>query len=68
MDKRVVRSFDELPLVLSVLDVAAIMGISKNTAYELVHSQEFPKMLIGKQYRVPRERFLVWLDNCGMVA
>ena len=60
--------YDDLPLVLNVLDVAAIMGISRNTAYELVHSRDFPKITIGKQYRVPREKFLAWLDACGTVA
>ena len=68
MSKNFVASFDELPVVLSVMDVAMVLGISKNTAYELVHSKGFPKVVIGKQYRVPKVRFMAWLDGCGMAA
>ena len=30
-------SYDELPLMLSVTEVAAVLGISRAGAYELVH-------------------------------
>ena len=30
-------SYDELPLMLSVAEVAAVLGISRAGAYELVH-------------------------------
>lgn len=68
MSKGRVMSFDDLPLVLNVQDIAGVLGVSKNTVYELVHSKDFPKITIGKQYRVPREKFLAWLDACGTVA
>ena len=56
-------SRDDLPLVLSPADVAEILGISRNTAYEVIHSKGFPAFRVGKQYRVSRERFLTWLDS-----
>ena len=31
------NNYDELPLVLDVADIQRIMGISRVTAYELVH-------------------------------
>lgn len=65
MSKKIYNTFEELPVVLSVMDVAAVLGISKNTAYELVHAVGFPKVVIGKQYRVPKAKFIEWL---GMVA
>lgn len=68
MCKGRVMSFDDLPLVLNVQDIAGVLGVSKNTVYELVHSKDFPKITIGKQYRVPREKFIAWLDACGTVA
>lgn len=52
-----------LPLVLTVKDIAVILGISRNTAYELVHSQGFPAFQVGKQYRIYRDKFLDWLDR-----
>ena len=54
---------DELPLVLTPMDIAAVLGISRNTAYELLHSTSFPAVRVGKQFRVTRERFLIWLDS-----
>ena len=36
-------SYDELPLMLSVTEVAAVLGISRAGAYELVHGNEFPR-------------------------
>ena len=32
-------SYDELPLMLSVAEVAAVLGISRAGAYELVHAR-----------------------------
>ena len=54
---------EALPLVLTPMDVAAVLGISRNTAYEVIHSKGFPAFRVGKQYRVSRERFLTWLDS-----
>ncbi len=50
-------SFDELPLTLRVEDLMPILGIGRNTAYELVCSG----IRIGKQIRIPKaevQRFL----------
>lgn len=54
---------ENLPLVLTPMDIAAVLGISRNTAYEVIHSQGFPMFRVGKQYRISRERFLKWLDG-----
>jgi excisionase family DNA binding protein len=53
---------DNLPLVLNVEEVAKIMHVSRQTAYELVHSQGFPAVRVGRCIRVPREAFLTWLN------
>lgn len=68
MSKKTVTSFDELPIVLNVMDVAAVLQISRNTAYELLHSKDFPVVEVGKQYRVPKTRFIEWLNQAGMTA
>ena len=52
-----------LSMVLTPLDIAAVLGISRNTAYELVHSKDFPAFRVGKQYRISKTRFLAWLDG-----
>ena len=56
-------NINNLPLVLTPMDIAAVLGISRNTAYEVIHSKCFPAFRVGKQYRVSRERFLTWLDS-----
>ena len=63
MDKVAFKQAEELPLVLTPIDIAAVLGISRNTAYEVIHSKGFPAFRVGKQYRVSRERFLTWLDS-----
>ena len=47
MEKKVYKSYEELPLMLTVLDVAAVLGISRAGAYELVRSDGFPVLKIG---------------------
>jgi excisionase family DNA binding protein len=53
----------ELPLVLTVSDIQRMLGISRVTAYELVHRQDFPIVRIGRVIRVPRDAFLRWLET-----
>ena len=63
MDRVAFRKVEELPLALTPMDIAAVLGISRNTAYELLHSTSFPAFRVGKQFRVTRERFLTWLEG-----
>ena len=41
-DKKRLNSYEDLPLVLDVADIQEIMGISRASAYELVHTPGFP--------------------------
>ena len=59
----VTANAEDLPLVLTPADVAAILGISRNKSYEVLHSEGFPKFQIGKHYRIHRDKFLTWLDT-----
>lgn len=49
------RSFDELPLTLRVEDLMPILGIGRNTAYELVRSSQIRSVRIGRQLRIPKD-------------
>ena len=57
------KSYDELPLMLSVHDVAEVIGISKSSAYVLVKEKGFPKLKIGARVVVPREKFIEWINK-----
>lgn len=62
MKRTVYKSYDELPLMLSVPEVAAVLGISRAGTYELVKSDGFPSLKIGSRIVVPKERFITWID------
>ena len=53
----------DLPITLSVEDVASYLGISRVGAYTLCHLKGFPSMRIGKRILIPRDRFLEWIDQ-----
>ena len=57
------RTYDDLPLMLSVQDVSAVLGISRAGAYELVKSEGFPAMNIGSRIIVPKEEFILWIKQ-----
>ena len=57
------KSFEELPLMLSVPEVASVLGISRAGAYELVKSKGFPAMTIGSRIIVPRDKLIAWIDE-----
>lgn len=57
------KTYDDLPLMLSVQDVSAVLGISRAGAYELVKSEGFPAMNIGSRIIVPKEDFILWIKQ-----
>lgn len=56
-------TFDDLPLILNVNDVASILAISKVSAYELVKSKGFPVVRVGRRIKIPKTAFIEWLDD-----
>ena len=63
MRKTQYTSYDQLSLMLSVPEVAAVLGISRAGAYELVRAEGFPALKIGSRIVIPKERFLNWIDT-----
>ena len=51
----------ELPVTLRVEDLMPILGIGRNTAYELIRSGQIRSVRIGRQIRIPRESLLEFL-------
>ena len=61
--KKEYYSDEQLPCMLNAKDVEGYMRISRAGAYELMHSEGFPLIRIGKRMIVPRDKFLEWVDN-----
>ena len=57
-------SSEELPLVLSVRDVADILGISESAAYQLFKQADFPRIKVEMRRKlIARDAFFAWLSQ-----
>ena len=57
------KTFDDLPMFLSVPTVSKVLGISASSGYELMHEKNFPAIKIGSRILVPRDKLKEWLDE-----
>ena len=65
MTKHRPTSFEDLPLTLRVEDLMPILGIGRNTAYELVRSGQIRSVRVGRQLRVLTDAVVEFLA-CDM--
>ena len=56
-------SFNDLPLVLNVQQLAGMLNISRANAYKLLHREDFPTLHIGKRMLVSRDKLVKWMDG-----
>ena len=61
MKKSIYTSYDELPLLLRVKQLADLMGVSDSSIYELIQEADFPSLQIGKRIVVPKEELRKWI-------
>lgn len=57
------RSLDDLPMTLRVEELMPILGIGRNTAYELVRSGRLRSIRVGRQIRIPKAEVLRFLNT-----
>lgn len=48
-------TFDSLPIFLSVSQLSNVLGIGKNTAYEMVNAGQIKSIRCGRQIRIPKD-------------
>ena len=60
-------NYEDLPLMLNAEDIQAVMNISRAGAYQLMHREDFPVIMIGKRIVVPRDKFLEWVQQSTKV-
>lgn len=63
MKKETFKSYEDLPLMLSVPEMAAALGISRAGAYELARSEGFPALRIGTRIVIPKDKLQEWVDK-----
>ena len=63
MKKGTFKSYEDLPLMLSVPEMGAAPGISRAGAYELARSEGFPALRIGTRIVIPKDKLQEWVDK-----
>lgn len=58
----------EVPLVMSVQELAKVLHIGRNSAYMLVNSGQIRIVRIGKTIRVPRNALTEYLERAKVSA
>ena len=54
---------DSLPIVLSVPELAAVLQIGRNAAYDLVRTGQILCVRIGKTIRIPQSALMDYLNQ-----
>ena len=66
MKRNKFKSYDDLPLMLSVPELTDVLGISRASAYELVKIKGFPALHIGNRIVIPKDELIAWIKcNTG---
>jgi excisionase family DNA binding protein len=64
MKPAIIKNKDELPMFLSIKELAALLGISRSSAYELAAEEGFPKLKhIPGRVIIPRDKLFDWLEQ-----
>ena len=61
--RSIYTSYDELPLLLNVKQLADLLGVSDSSVYELIQEDGFPSLRIGKRIVIPKEELRNWISS-----
>lgn len=50
-------------LALTVSEAAALLSMSERTVYDLVHTEAFPALRVGRTIRISRQRLEEWVKS-----
>ena len=57
------KDVSELNDVITVDDICVVLGIGRNTAYQLLKSGEIPSRRIKRKYIIPRKALIFYVEN-----
>ena len=55
--------FHDLPLMLTTQEIGEMLGIPRAAARDLVCTEGFPHIRIGKRILVPKDKFICWIAD-----
>lgn len=59
------RSYDDLPLVITVDELQSVLRIGRSTAYELVKSGKIPSFRVHRQVRISKQDLIEFMNSQG---
>ena len=57
------NNYENLPAVLNANQLATTLGISRAEAYQLLNTESFPTLRIGKRLLVPGDKLVEWIEQ-----
>jgi len=57
------NDWDSFPIMLSVKDVAQLLGVGQAKAYALLNQEGFPQVRLGKMRKVSRDALKKWIEG-----
>lgn len=57
------KNLEQYPAVLDVEQIQEILGIGRSQAYQLIASNKFHTVRIGKRIKISKAVFVRWLDG-----
>lgn len=58
-----IQNYEQLPLSLTVSELAKVLRIGRNSAYQLVSDGTIYSVHVGRSIRIPRTALLRFLEN-----
>lgn len=63
MEKTKDKNDTELDEMLTPEDIMNHLKLGKNRTYQLIHLSSFPKIKIGNTYRIPKIKYIKWIES-----
>lgn len=57
------QTFNNLPDIMSANDLLDVLPLSRSGIYQMINSEGFPVIKIGKRKLIPKEALLKWLSD-----
>lgn len=61
--RKVFKSMDDLPLMLTPYDLRDFLGKGQRQTYELIHSEGFPKVQDGPNIKIPKWLLIEYINE-----